>query len=57
MTELSGKHTSDGRASLPGRVETVMRIIMYMATLATDERRCIGWRHSGGGSSSEVRKG
>ena len=52
--DLSGKRRSEGGTSLPDRAEATMEVIMYMATLVTDEntrmwkrRRCTGWRHSG----------
>ena len=56
-TELSGKRRTEGGTSLPDRVEATIGVIMYMATLATDEntrigRRCTGWKRSGGNRSS-----
>ena len=40
--EMSGKRRSEGGTSLPKRVEATMEMIMYMATLATDEDTRMG---------------
>ena len=36
MTELSGKRKSEGGTSLPDRVEETTRVVIHIATLATD---------------------
>ena len=41
-TELSGKRRSAGGTSLPDRMEATMRVIMYMANIATDENARMG---------------
>ena len=41
-TELSGRQSGEGGTSLPDRVEKTMGVIMYMATLATDENTQMG---------------
>ena len=41
-TELSGRQSGEGGTSLTDRVEKTMGVIMYMATLATDENTQMG---------------
>ena len=41
-TELSRGRRSEGGTSLPGRVEAATEVIMYMATLATDDNTRMG---------------
>ena len=41
-SELSGRRRSAGGPSLPDRMEATMRVIMYMANIATDENARMG---------------
>ena len=41
-TEMPAKRRSEGGITLPDRVEATMGVIMYMATLATDENTWMG---------------
>ena len=41
-TDRSGKRWSEGEPSIPDSVEATMGVIMYVATLATDENTRMG---------------